>query len=56
MKRIGKKIESVIYNRRPGAYVIINPDEDHKIIWLFEYKDKLYHEYQRYILTNKEKI
>lgn len=148
MKRIGKKIESVMYNKRPGAYVIIERDEDdkiaiatdaidvyfflgggieeneiaedalkrevieesgyslknlkffdkvkswchsevngymdveatiyianfdkiiakpieedHKIIWVnpYEYKDKLYHEYQRYILnkyilTKKEEI
>lgn len=27
-------------------------DEDHKLLWVspYEYKDKLYHEYQRYIL------
>ena len=148
MKRIGKKIEGAIYNKRPGAYVIIERDkdnkiaiatdaidvyfflgggieeneiaedalkrevieeagyslknikffdkvtswchseangymdveatiyianfdktiakpieEDHKIIWVnpYEYKDKLYHEYQRYILnkyilTKKEEI
>lgn len=148
MKRIGKKFEGAIYNKRPGAYVIIERDkdnkiaiatdavdvyfflgggieeneiaedalkrevieeagyslknikffdkvtswchseanrymdveatiyianfdktiakpieEDHKIIWVnpYEYKDKLYHEYQRYILnkyilTKKEEI
>lgn len=31
MKRIGKKIENTIYNKRPGAYVIIESDEDDKI-------------------------
>lgn len=31
MKRIGKKIENTIYNKRPGAYVIIEGDEDDKI-------------------------
>ena len=31
MKRIGKKVEGVIYNKRPGAYVIIERDEDDKI-------------------------
>lgn len=31
MKRIGKKIENTIYNKRPGAYVIIERDEDDKI-------------------------
>ena len=31
MKRIGKKIENTIYNKRPGAYVIIECDEDDKI-------------------------
>lgn len=30
-KRIGKKIENTIYNKRPGAYVIIESDEDDKI-------------------------
>lgn len=31
MKRIGKKIENTIYNKRPGVYVIIESDEDDKI-------------------------
>ena len=31
MKRIGKKLENVVYNKRPGAYVIIERDEDNKI-------------------------
>lgn len=31
MKIIGKKIEGVIYSKRPGAYVIIERDEDDKI-------------------------
>lgn len=43
MKRIGKKIEGAIYNKRPGAYVIIERDEDNKIaiatdavdVWFF---------------------
>ncbi len=31
MKRIGKKVEGAIYKKRPGAYVIIERDEDNKI-------------------------
>lgn len=31
MKRIGKKIKNTIYNKRPGAYVIIERDKDDKI-------------------------
>ncbi len=31
MKIIGKKKEGVIYSKRPGAYVIIERDEDDKI-------------------------
>ena len=31
MKRIGDKQEGVIYSKRPGAYVIIERDEDNKV-------------------------
>lgn len=31
MKRIGKKLEGIIYTKRPGAYAIIERKEDNKI-------------------------
>ena len=31
MKRIGKKLEGVVYTKRPGAYAIIEHKEDNKV-------------------------
>lgn len=70
MKRIGKKIEGIQYTKRQGAYAIIEREEDDKIVvakpieedyeilWINpkEYKDKLYHEYQRYIIEEYMKL
>ena len=46
-------VEAIIYIANFDKYVEKPIEKDHKIIWVepLEYKDKLYHEYQRYILN-----
>lgn len=56
-------VEATIYIANFDKNIIKPIEEDHEIIWVnpLEYKDKLYHEWQRYILnkyilTKKEEI
>ena len=46
-------IVATIYTGKFDEKVAVPIEEDHKVIWVNpeEYKDKLYHEYQRYILN-----
>lgn len=46
-------IVATIYTGKFDKKVAVPIEEDHKVIWVNpeEYKDKLYHEYQRYILN-----
>ena len=46
-------VEATIYIARFDKKITEPLEENHKIIWVspLEYKDKLYHEYQRYMLN-----
>ena len=46
-------IEETIYIAKFDKKILAPIEKDHRILWVspLEYKDKLYHEYQRYILN-----
>ena len=46
-------VEATIYTAKFDKKIIEPIEKDHKVLWVspLEYKDKLYHEYQRYILN-----
>ena len=45
--------EATIYIAKFDKKILAPIEKDHRILWVspLEYKDKLYHEYQRYILN-----
>ncbi len=51
-------ITATFYLAQFDEKVAIPIETDHKILWIEpeEYKDKLYHEYQRYILEKYKKL
>ena len=46
-------VEATIYIAKFDKKIIEPIEKDHRVLWVspLEYKDKLYHEYQRYILN-----
>ena len=46
-------VEATIYIAKLDKKILAPIEKDHRILWVspLEYKDKLYHEYQRYILN-----
>ena len=46
-------VEATIYIAKFDKKIIEPIEKDHRVLWVspIEYKDKLYHEYQRYILN-----